>query len=71
MSPQDARVLIVATLIIAGVPVAMHEYRMHSHHQGPAHSAEGQEGQAGWSSASGGRSERIERNGAPDSRPAR
>ena len=73
MTPPDARVLIVATLIIAGVPVAVHEYRIHAHHTQRSH-AESQDAHGDWgaTSASGsGHGDRSERSGTPDERPAR
>lgn len=71
MTPPDARVLIVATLIIAGVPVAVHEYRLHAHrHVVVRDSVE--DGRLGWSAASSsGQGERAERGSAPAERPER
>ncbi|MDE3012248.1 MAG: hypothetical protein KGI67_15295 [Pseudomonadota bacterium] len=71
MTPPDARVLIVATLIIAGVPVAVHEYRLHAHHWVDAR-APGDDGRLGWSAASSSDKEtRAERGSAREERPQR
>jgi hypothetical protein len=71
MTPPDARVLIVATLIIAGVPVAVHEYRIHAHrHAEVRHNAE--DGRLGWGAASSSdHGARAERGEAPGTRPDR
>jgi hypothetical protein len=71
MTPPDARVLIVAALILAGVPVALHEYRLHAHHstltRGEFRDARG----GAWDVTSANHGERIERGSAPGERPAR
>ena len=63
--------LIVATLIIAGVPVAVHEYRIHAHHHVEVRNS-AEDGRLGWSAASSGEhGTRAERATAPSERPAR
>jgi len=71
MTPPDARVLIAATLIVIGVPVAVHEYRIHAHHA--AHARDYRvDSRLGWSAASSGeQGVRSERDSHPDARPER
>jgi len=71
MTPPDARVLIVATLIIVGVPVAVHEYRIHAHHHVEVRNS-AEDGRLGWGAASSGeQGTRAERGSPPSERPPR
>ena len=70
MTPPDARVLIVATLIIAGVPVAVHEYRLHAQHRALVHS-DVQDASNAWRAGTGGPQDRLQRGDAPIGRPVR
>jgi hypothetical protein len=71
MPPPDARTLIVATLIIVGVPLAVHEYRVYAHHHAVARSNSTAD-HADWGAAtSGSADERPDRGSASGDRPAR
>ena len=71
MTPPDARVLIGATLIVIGVAVAVHEYRIHAHHL--AHARDYRvDSHLGWGAASSGeQGVRSERSSGPEKRPDR
>ncbi len=70
MTPPDTRVMLVAALIIAGLPVAVHEYREHAHHRAMAR-VEGQDARSNWGAANANSVERAGRPALPAERPSR
>ncbi len=70
MTPPDTRVLLVAAVIVAAVPVVLHEYRQHAHHRVRAR-VEIQDARGNWGAANATQAERMERGVMPEHRPER
>ena len=70
MTPPDTRVLLIAALTIAALPVAVHEFREHAHHRTLLR-VEVQDARSNWGAANANQAERAGRSDAPGVRPSR
>ncbi len=70
MTPPDTRVLLIAALTIAALPLAVHEFREHAHHRNRVR-VEVQDARSNWGAANANQAERADRGSASGERPTR